>query len=672
MQRPRAAERAACAALACLVAASAAAQQARGAVSRESEGGLHTARLETPQGSIYVNLPDDLAAGDEIHGTVSYTPSGRTDVERERNLGELRGYVVDVADEPVADTPTWVRVLPERPGPVVVRFRGPRGAPAGETPIPVSAPPPTPAPPPPSLEVPTYGQAGHPVAIGGPFSGAPGDTVITIGGQEAPFLARSPRQTIARIPSEVEGLTNIRIEHEGEAAEAPFRVLTLALSADKLDLQRGQRTTLRLVVGGLADLEQRVPLTLTNRSPEVIRLGSAEVERLAIGPEDVGPDGTYRLERPIQSLRTGGFAVNAVTGPAPRTRPPTLVQSEGGCPCKELTVRGTTARVSGKDRTVTVSIPFTADIACGGSVKTGQCKGVVTYADVPVDDWSVTYERHDVKPPQTIVVTIRPEKVSGKLAQPVAPKAQCAKGSASADGTVEATVELPARPPGVGEKVETKIVAYSGTVAVNLVRDCIGPPATTTLKVAVEKAAPAGQPKAVFEASDLDGDGTLDFLRPAEPPCDCRRIEVSMTPAAQQKKATTHGKTTFLELKLDYELTLLCAGSEVDECRGALVPTLEGTGWTDTPGVPAVDRKVGEVLSSSEIRCRRPCKPGKADPTKGSLLYKVGLERSNKDAGKGTVVIVLTAKDCLAATTTRFVYEIDATKDPPTIVEQLD
>lgn len=327
MAGPDPLRRAACgAALAALFAApAAAAAPGPGLVSQEAAGGVHAARLETPAGSIYVYLPDDLAAGDTISGTVSYAPSGKTDVEREQNLGELRGYVVEVAGEPPAEGPTWVRVLRQLPGPTIVRFLGPRGAPIGEASIPTLSAAERP-PQPPSFEVPVFGQAGNPVAIGGPVSGAPDATRVTIGGRDAPFLAQSPRKTLVRAPTDVVGPTEIRIERDGAVAEAPFRVLAVQVSADKLDLRRGERTTLHLEVGGLAGLDEPVPLSLTNRSPEVVRLGTAEVERLTIRPQDVAADGTYRLDRPILSLRSGAFAVNAEAGPARRTSLPVLTR----------------------------------------------------------------------------------------------------------------------------------------------------------------------------------------------------------------------------------------------------------------------------------------------------------------------------------------------------------
>ena len=271
-------------AAALLPAVAMAGQTTAGQVSQQSGEGLHVARFESPQGAISVYLPDDIRAGDTISGTVSVEPAGQTDKEREQNSGRLSGVVVDVADHPVdPKSPWWVRAIPDAPGPIVVRFRDPRGRPIGETKFPpVSAP----AAPPPSdsFEIPTFGQGGHPVAVSGPFTGDPSATAVTVDGRDTPFLAQSPRQTLVRLPADVEGPVELRVAEGDTVATAPFRVVGVRLSADKLDLKRGERTALHVEVRGLDGLDEPVPLTVTNSSPSVIQLEGGESERVTIHP----------------------------------------------------------------------------------------------------------------------------------------------------------------------------------------------------------------------------------------------------------------------------------------------------------------------------------------------------------------------------------------------------
>src|SRR5262245_35952019 len=83
-----------------------AAQNAAGyRVEAKSTNGLYITTFTTPRGVIYVNLPDDMAAGDTISGTVTAEPAGKNDAERAQNLAELKRYVLVVEGQrtPVGD-----------------------------------------------------------------------------------------------------------------------------------------------------------------------------------------------------------------------------------------------------------------------------------------------------------------------------------------------------------------------------------------------------------------------------------------------------------------------------------------------------------------------------------------------------------------------------------------
>jgi hypothetical protein len=66
-------------------------------VRNETANGLNTTAFDTLEGTVTVNLPDDLAAGDTISGTVISEPKGKTGDEQAKNQDELSGYVVEVA-----------------------------------------------------------------------------------------------------------------------------------------------------------------------------------------------------------------------------------------------------------------------------------------------------------------------------------------------------------------------------------------------------------------------------------------------------------------------------------------------------------------------------------------------------------------------------------------------
>src|SRR5579864_257339 len=72
-------------------------------------GGLEKIQFELPAGQVTVNLPDDLAAGDTITGSVVTSPAGTSDDERQQNAAQLQGLQIEVAGAtaPASDVTHW-------------------------------------------------------------------------------------------------------------------------------------------------------------------------------------------------------------------------------------------------------------------------------------------------------------------------------------------------------------------------------------------------------------------------------------------------------------------------------------------------------------------------------------------------------------------------------------
>lgn len=278
----------------------------------ETTPGLETVVFDTPQGRVSVNFPSDIRARDRISGTVNLEPAGRTQEEQERNRGTLRGYVVEIEEQkaPVND-PWWswtvppgvdgwidVVLVPEG-GPPIVHSRVP--VPSGPT-----------SEPPPGFELPPIGQTGRPIVISGPFDGRLDTGRVTVGGVDAPPVAQSPRVAVFTSPTDdVVGPVEIRLEEGTQTASGPFRNVAIDLSAPRLDLDRGQSTTLTARVSGLAKLDHKISFELVNASPSVVELSGGNVQTVVITPEEVGEDGVYTWHRPLTGVRVGGFDIRA-------------------------------------------------------------------------------------------------------------------------------------------------------------------------------------------------------------------------------------------------------------------------------------------------------------------------------------------------------------------------
>lgn len=287
---------------------------ASGNATTDTARGLHSTAFRTDRGVVEVHLPDDLAAGDTISGTVVARPSGDTPAATRRNSDRLQGYVVELEDQKAevgSGVLTWAVPAAVAVGTLVLRDRRGREIARGRVPV-------APATPPTSTGVtaPPVGQTGRPVAIDGPFDGRFDNSGVTIGGREARPLAESPRKLVVESPADVVGPTTMVVREGDTTFELPFRNVEVGLSAPRTDLGRGERTTVTAVVSGLDGLDTPVSLGLTNESTTVVEMEGGDSQTITIEPGEVGPDGRYVLTREIVGVTVGVFSISAQV-PAP-------------------------------------------------------------------------------------------------------------------------------------------------------------------------------------------------------------------------------------------------------------------------------------------------------------------------------------------------------------------
>jgi hypothetical protein len=275
-------------------------------VGNEVANGLSTTTFSTPCGKVRVNLPDDMAAGDTISATVIAEPDGKDPKEQTKNLGELNGYVVEVEKQQTSATRSLFKLaVPPTTGTTTnIVLKDKNGKEVARSGVPV-----TPRQPPRSeYELPTLGQQGRAVTVPGPFDGDFGTTNVNVGGEDLEILAESPRKVVARNTSKQVGPSRLEVRERDKTTTGEFRTLALKLSAPKLELLRGEQTTLTVAVTGLEGLKEPVPLELENKSASIIQLGGGEFQRTKIIPSQV-QGGTYTTERPLTGVQRGAFTI---------------------------------------------------------------------------------------------------------------------------------------------------------------------------------------------------------------------------------------------------------------------------------------------------------------------------------------------------------------------------
>ena len=163
----------------------------------------------------------------------------------------------------------------------------------------------------PAPEMPTSGTAGNQLVVHCAANGSlsPND-YFKIGGKPMQILTSTVGTVVLVNTYDVPGITDIETNVGGTVQRSKFRNITLSLSADKLNLKKGESTELRIVVGGLEHLQ--APARMTIDASGAIYMGGGNSQKLTIEPAAVNADGTYRAGNTLTGLAAGTFGVKVV------------------------------------------------------------------------------------------------------------------------------------------------------------------------------------------------------------------------------------------------------------------------------------------------------------------------------------------------------------------------
>jgi len=298
-------------ALAFCVAAAAQTQGAPAPVTPKvgSDPGIIIVTFVLPNGAIYVNLPEDMAPGDTLSGSVSMDALGATEQERTQNLVTLSNYRVEVAGQK-AGVGSLTFSLPKisdtsGPEPVSVTLMNPAGQQVGKTSVPTR---------PVMVAVgenvfflPSMGQEGWPVVVVGNFDGDFANTELTVDGKPQRKLAESPRQATFDSPSG-SGSHQMTLKERGVETKGNYRNASVKLSAPKTALMKGERTMVTVKVEGLDGISSPVLLRLATAG--TVKMEGGNEQTRVILPMQVEQDGTFTLRRAITAEAAGGFNVS--------------------------------------------------------------------------------------------------------------------------------------------------------------------------------------------------------------------------------------------------------------------------------------------------------------------------------------------------------------------------
>ena len=147
------------------------------------------------------------------------------------------------------------------------------------------------------------------MTIPGPFDGSFDNTGVRIGGEPARIIAESPRSLVVRVPEGEPGPASLEVSEGDTQRTGPFNRVVVSVSAPRLALRRGERTTLSVRVEGLpspAAHTELVPLRLVGLP--TINLEQGNVQTVMLRPD---AQGSVAFQRRITARAPGPFQISA-------------------------------------------------------------------------------------------------------------------------------------------------------------------------------------------------------------------------------------------------------------------------------------------------------------------------------------------------------------------------
>ena len=160
-------------------------------------------------------------------------------------------------------------------------------------------------------------QPGEPLNIPGNFDGNAANTSISINNIPCEIIAESPRQAVVAIPQNTAaGKATIKIEEQQKKEEHTVNVAVINLTANKINLLRGEKTTISVTVSGLENLDlnkNHYKVELTNQSPQTMAFTKESGNSIirTINKKSV-KHGKWEFNEILISKAAGSFAVKAV------------------------------------------------------------------------------------------------------------------------------------------------------------------------------------------------------------------------------------------------------------------------------------------------------------------------------------------------------------------------
>lgn len=275
--------------------------------------------FETSSGSVVLYLPAKLSPGQAFTSRIQLNPAGNPGSQQQKHLNRLKEYVLKMGDQSTSPGETVFQGhVPENAAgtPQNLILFDQRGKTAAVTTIPLSDVTPeaaqqAPQTPCTAFLPPPMAECGLPVSFTGPFDGDLQNTSLLIAREGAEILAESPGGMLFSAPAQTIGEQSWQLTENEISCEGKLRLLNLEMSAPKTLLNKGEQTTIAIVVSGMSAMQTPVLLHIENLTPATFTLDGGNRQSREITPGDAQADDTWHTQLQGTAVATGGFTVQA-------------------------------------------------------------------------------------------------------------------------------------------------------------------------------------------------------------------------------------------------------------------------------------------------------------------------------------------------------------------------
>jgi hypothetical protein len=288
--------------------------------------GLQVIKIKTIQGTVTVNLPEQIHAGDVISGSVIAEANVQTDSklskkkqrENAQVLEQFNAQTINIFGQIITPKDQFfsinipLDINPEKANCFVKDHdnqalacsflnisKEPRVNPTNQT-----------------LSLPTYFRSGYYERVSGLFDGNAQNTGVFMNESPLHIVAESPACMIISIPENLHGTSELQIFEKDWGFDESVQIINLIMEVGKTDLKKGESTNMQVSILGVDNLTQPLQAHIENLSPTQIELNGGNLQTLEI-TDALTSNGLYHNTYTITALLPGGYTILGEVNEAP-------------------------------------------------------------------------------------------------------------------------------------------------------------------------------------------------------------------------------------------------------------------------------------------------------------------------------------------------------------------